>query len=113
MEIGHQGVTGGALVGREQELVGPAAVGLDVSVHAHAGLKGAQHRGADGADLVAVVAQAVDFFGKLDADVHLLAVHAVLGEVLDVDVAVAAQADVHGEEVAVDVADFHAAHQFA
>ena len=113
VEVGHQGVAGGALVGREQELVGPAPIGLDVAVHTHAGLKSAQHRGADGADLVAAVAQAVDFFGEFDADVHFLAVHTVLGKVLDVDVAVAAQADVHGEEVAVDVADFHAAHQFA
>ena len=113
VEVGDQGVTGGALVGREQELVGPAAIGLDVSVHAHAGLKSAEHRCADGAHLVAAVAQGVDLLGEFNADVHLLAVHAVLAQVFHLDVTEAAQTDVHREEFAVNVADFHAAHQFA
>ena len=113
VEVGDEGVGGGALIRREDELVGPSVVGLDVSVHAHGALHGAQHRSAHGAYLVAVVALGVDLVGELIGNEHLLAVEAVLGEVLDIDFAERALSDVQSEILGLDIVNLHQSHEFA
>ena len=113
MEVGHDGVRHGELVGREDELVGPGVVGAHLVVRGHVGLQGPDHGHAHAADLVAAALGAVDLGGRLLADDDAFAVHAVLGEVLDVHRAEVADAHVHGDEGLLDVVEDHPVEQLA
>ena len=54
VEVGHHGVSQPELVGREDELIGPALVFLQHPVGTHGGLRGAGRAGANDTDAVAV-----------------------------------------------------------
>ena len=82
-----------------------------MAVGAHGGLDGTHDGRAHGADVMSSVLGGVDPLHGVRLDEHLLGVHLVLGEVLDVDVAEVAQSGVEGDEGEVDALDFHALHQ--
>ena len=85
---------------------------LHVAAHAHCGFYSAKHRSAYGTHLLVVVLGLVYHVDKFGSHFHLLGVHAMLCEVLDIDLAIVAKARVHGEESCFDAFYLHALHQF-
>ena len=113
VEVGDHAVRDVEVVRREDELVGPPVVGLQVVLRAHARFHGAHGGGAHGADALAGVLGAVHHVAGLALDDHLLGVHLVLGEVLDLHRAEGAQAHVQRHFREVDALELGALHQLA
>ena len=113
LEVGHHGGGHMEVVGREDELVGPPFVGLDVAQGVAGRLHGALHGGADGHHLLAHVLGAVDDVAVFLFDGHFLRIHLVLGEVFHVGLAEVAQSAVKGDEGAAYVVYLHALQHFA
>ncbi len=84
-----------------------AVEGLEVALRARCRLHSAEYGGADGADVLPCSAGSVDDGAGFLWDDHLLALHLVLGEVLDVDLAVVPLPIVDGDEGLADILDLH------
>ena len=113
VEVAHKRGSHGEIVGREDELVCPAVVGLQVAAHAHCSGHATQHACAYGADLLFCVFCGIYGVDKLVRYYELLRVHAVFGEVFHVDFAEVAKAAVLGQECLFDAFYFKAFEQFA
>ena len=107
MEVRHQSIGDVEVVGGEDELARPAVEGLEVTLRTRCRLHSAEYGGADGTDVLPCSAGCVDDGAGFLWDDHLLALHLVLGEVLDVDLAVVALPVVHGDESLADILDLH------
>lgn len=113
MEVGNDGCGDAETVGREDELVRPAVVSLDLVVGGNISLETADDGCANGKYLVTVGLGLVDKVCGLLGDNQALGVHLVLGEVLYIYLAEVSESHVHGNEGFVYVLENHAVKELA
>ena len=113
MEVRHQSIGDVEVVGGEDKLARPAVEGLEVALRTRCRLHSAEYGGTDGADVLTCSAGSIDDGTGFFWDDHLLALHLVLGEVLDVDLAVVPQPIVYGDEGLPDILDLHTQEELA
>ncbi len=113
MEIGDKCIGDSKVVGREDKLVGPAGIGFHVPAHADSAGNAPKHGCAHSANAMVLILYPVDHIHKRLGDFHLLGVHAVLGEILNVNFAEVAETAMHCQECLMDAFDFHSLEELA
>ena len=111
IEIGYHGVCQMEVVRREDEAIRPSMVFLELAVGGDCSLEHPLDCGSDSNNLMSLFVGLVDDVASLLVGMHLLAVHLVLRQILDIYFAEVAEAAVQGHEGEVHALDFHHLHQ--
>ena len=103
IEIGYHGVCQMEIIRREDEAIRPSMVFLELAIGGDCSLEHPLDCGSDGNNLMSLFVGLVDDVASLLVGMHLLAVHLVLRQILDIDFAEVAETTMKG-----DIGEVHA-----
>ena len=86
MEIADKRIANGEIIRGEDKLVGPPLERHDMAVHADRSGNRSEHGSTHGTDILTIIFGFIDNLHQFLIDKHLLAIHAMLRQILHIDI---------------------------